>query len=110
MAELYGRRKLSAGVSAVALLDRGLVGAWGPSESREVWACRFRVLDEVTCMEHRIARLQMAVHLHTRPTSTVKALPNKARDGTQARQAHEHRARNQHGCAHALVMALVMAL
>ena len=103
MAELYGRRKLSAGVMFQAVLDRGLLGTACPSDSREEWTRRFEVLDEVTCMEHRITRLQVGVHLHTRPAGTVKALSSKAQEGTQARQAHEHRAQKQHGCAHVLV-------
>ena len=64
----YLRRKFGVGTMETALTAQGLLrscqGAAIFDEDRDAnkWTRRHRVMDAVLCMEHRIARLQMAAH------------------------------------------------
>ena len=64
----YLRRKLGVGTIETALTAQGLLRSNQVAaildEDRDAnkWTRRHRVMDAVLCMEHRIARLQMAAH------------------------------------------------
>ena len=60
LALIYMRRKLGGGLVRQVMAERGLAMGW--TRAKVDRGKMHRALDGVLCMEHRIARLQMAAH------------------------------------------------
>ena len=60
LALMYMRRKLGGGLLRQVMAEQGLGKAW--TRAKVARGKMHRMLDGVLCMEHRIARLQMAAH------------------------------------------------
>ena len=66
LGQAYLRRKLSVGRLETALSEQGVLkrtqGSRVDKKDAHTWTQRHKIMDGVLCMEHRIARLQMAAH------------------------------------------------